>query len=180
MFVGAGASRSRPARPKHFREAKMCRFPSGSASLLRNRTEAACEAKARYGQKHSRLARLERFATLLVSSCSTAPLDLPQAARDCEPIPVRVKAGHSRPGQLKSVRVTIKTNCFPLVYHLSATNIRVCKHPLQSFDICIRCTTMKVELELFFERRVQYVYVLPSASVAESSDLAAASVDHLI
>ena len=33
----------------------------------------------------SRLARLERFAMLLVSSCLTSPLVLPQAAREREP-----------------------------------------------------------------------------------------------
>lgn len=42
-------------------------------------------AAAAYGQKHSRLTRLERFVILLVSSCSMPLLYLPQAAHEHEP-----------------------------------------------------------------------------------------------
>ena len=55
---------------------------------LNRRPERFREAKTQYGQKHSRLARLERVAILLVSSCSTTLLHLPQAAQFREPSPV--------------------------------------------------------------------------------------------
>ena len=61
-----------------------------------------CSAPGLTSQKHSRLARLERFAILLVSSYSMASLHLPQAAQSHEPQSARFNACRGQP--LKKTR----------------------------------------------------------------------------
>ena len=95
LFLGAGVSRSRPANSVRFSRAKQSEKRVESSRARQENRLRFCEVffllpekilTNRFdGQKHSRLARLERVAILLVSSCSTASLVLPQAARGCEP-----------------------------------------------------------------------------------------------
>jgi len=64
---------------------------------LRQQLGVLSQSESTDGQKHSRLARLERFAILLVSSCSTTLLFLPQAAQCREPSPVVAVSDSRRP-----------------------------------------------------------------------------------
>jgi len=82
-------------RPHQSTQCLFCDGKCGSTS------EQFRKAKLQYGQKHSRLARLERVAILLVSSCSTTLLHLPQAAQCREPSPV--------------VRNALFTSCTPYI-----------------------------------------------------------------
>ena len=78
----ATGKRIKSRRPHQSTQCLFCDGRCGSTSVQFRK------AKLQYGQKHSRLARLERVAILLVSSCSTTLLHLPQAAQCREPSPV--------------------------------------------------------------------------------------------
>ena len=80
----ATGKRIKSRRPHQSTQCLFCDGRCGSTSVQFRK------AKLQYGQKHSRLARLERVAILLVSSCSTTLLHLPQAAQCREPSPVVV------------------------------------------------------------------------------------------